>query len=135
MAPHSPDQQSVPLATVANSTPHFNPPQIESSRIQDADLLLNLTNSPHNRSSPQLSNSGMPNISDPNLGFVDQSMPHQRTGYHRRQEQSGMPYFNMMIESQNIDMSVLGDDVMWLEYLPSEPFSFYGTDGGGTHGV
>ncbi|KIW04813.1 uncharacterized protein PV09_03998 [Verruconis gallopava] len=37
-----------------------------------------------------------------------------------------MPYGNMMIESQNIDMSMLGtDDMMWLDYLPTD----FGMDG------
>jgi hypothetical protein len=31
-----------------------------------------------------------------------------------------MPYSGMMIESQDIDMSMLADDMMWLEYLPQD---------------
>jgi hypothetical protein len=131
MVPPFPRQQSGPLTNMANPPPNFASPQVDASRIQDADLLLNLTHSPYNQSSPQLPNGRMPHISNQNSGFVDQSVSQQQTEYQRMQEQGGVPYANMMIESQDIDMSVLGDDMMWLEYLPSEPLNFYG----GNHGV
>lgn len=59
----------------------------------------------------------------------------QQQEYQRMQEQSGMQnYNNMIIESQDLDMStVLGDDLKWLEYLPSEPLGGY--YGAGDHGV
>jgi hypothetical protein len=44
-----------------------------------------------------------------------------------------MPYGNMMIESQDIDMSLLGgDDMMWLQYLPSDVMSSNFGPGGST---
>jgi hypothetical protein len=95
--------------------------------------LLNLT-SPYNQNSPQVPDTALPPTpqshlnNNPNPGFVDH---HE---YQRMQEQGNMHYGNMMIESQDIDMSVLGDDMMWLEYLPSEPMNFYGS-GQGNHGV
>jgi hypothetical protein len=47
---------------------------------------------------------------------------------------------DMMIQSQDIDMSALGDDMMpWLEYLPHEMLHFDGSGefvgGGGGGGV
>lgn len=45
-----------------------------------------------------------------------------------------------MIESQDIDVSALGDDMMpWLEYLPHEMLNYYDTNtgfvgDGGVHG-
>lgn len=51
-----------------------------------------------------------------------------------------VPFGDMMIESQDIDMSALGDDMMpWLEYLPHEMLNYYDTNAGfvgdgGVHG-
>jgi hypothetical protein len=137
MVPPFPRQLPHPLSTISNPSPNYNdpqqPPQVDASRIQDADLLLNLT-SPYNQNSPQVPNTALPQPpqshlnNNPNPGFVDH---HE---YQRMQEQGNMHYGDMMIESQDIDMSVLGDDMMWLEYLPSEPMNFYGS-GQGNHGV
>jgi hypothetical protein len=37
-----------------------------------------------------------------------------------------MPYSGMMIETQDIDMSMLTDDMMWLEYLPQDLMGGFG---------
>jgi hypothetical protein len=42
------------------------------------------------------------------------------------------PFGDMMIESQDIDMSTFGDEMMpWLEYLPHDMFGYL--DGGGEY--
>lgn len=150
-----------------NFPPNFNaaPQPVDPSRIQDADLLLSLTHSPYNQSSPQqLPNPGIPpppnhltnpqqsqqqHQQNPNSMYLEHSQQQQnilnqatlsqqqqqQQEYQRMQEQSGMQnYNNMIIESQDLDMStVLGDDLKWLEYLPSEPLGGY--YGAGDHGV
>lgn len=146
MIPPFPRQSSGPPTNLPNPPPplNFNAPSLDPSRIQDAEMLLNLTHSPYDQSSPQqLPNPGIPPPShlsnqQPNPTYMEQShavmsqQQQQQQEYQRMQEQGGMQYNNMMIESQDIDMSVLGDNMMWLEYLPSEPLNgFYG----GGHGV
>ncbi|KAE9972642.1 hypothetical protein BLS_003939 [Venturia inaequalis] len=159
MIPPFPRQETALPDPPTNLPPNFNttPQPVDSSRIQDADLLLSLTHSPFNQSSPQqLPNSGNPPPPD-HLNVTQQHQQHQsvylehahqhqnilnqatlsqqqqqRQEYQRMQDQGGMNYNNMLIESQDMDLSALGDHMMWLEYIPSEPLGgFYG----GGHGV
>lgn len=165
--PPFPRQGTAPPNPPINLPPIFNttPQPVDSSRIQDADLLLNLTHSPYSQSSPQqLPNPGLPpppsHLTNPQQQHQSVYLEHaqqqqqqqkqqqqqhkilyqatlsqqqqQQQEYQRMQEQGGMNYNNMMIESQDMDLSALGDDMMWLEYLPSEPLGgFYN----GGHGV
>jgi hypothetical protein len=143
-----PQQQGVPVNQIPNPTPqNFNTsPEVDASRIpvSDADLILNL-HSPYNSQSPQLPN-GIPHLTGSTQPFVDQSSnhvgpqqaqqqqhQHQQHQFQRMQDQSTMAYGTMMIESTDIDMSVLGDDMMWLEYLPSENSNFYDHGGPSNH--
>ncbi|QDS77721.1 hypothetical protein FKW77_004261 [Venturia effusa] len=145
------------------------PVSVDPSRMQDADLLLNLTHTPYNQATPeQLPDPGVPppppsRLTNPpqaqqqqqqqqepeqhqpvclehsqqqdilSQATLSQQQQQQQQEYQRMQEQVGMNNYNhMMIESQDMDLSALGDDMTWLEYLPSEPLGGY--YGGGNVG-
>jgi hypothetical protein len=45
---------------------------------------------------------------------------------------AGTTFADLMIESQDIDMSAFGGDMVpWLEYLPQDVLSFFDTGDGG----
>jgi hypothetical protein len=106
--------------------------------VSDADLLLNL-HSPFSTSSPNTTNSRLPNPS-----FAQsQHRPSNPPPNHNEFSPNAFPYpspsdhvfGDMVIDSQDVDMSVLGADMMpWdLEYLPHD-IMFYGDGGFGVGG-
>lgn len=128
-----------PYSQAAISSVLHPPNPYDPSLVSDADLLLNL-HSPYPANSPHL---------PPNGSTLQPSHQQQTSGAQhlfsqvsldglppRGQSQAVMPFGDMMIESQDIDVSALGVDMMpWLEYLPHEMLGFYETgDGGGAQG-
>ncbi|KAJ9638273.1 hypothetical protein H2199_006960 [Coniosporium tulheliwenetii] len=136
-----------PLPTYSSNQPYsqatissvLHPPNpYDPSLVSDADLLLNL-HSPYPANSPHL----------PPNGSALQAPHQQQTSAvqnflsqgnldglpPRGQSQAMMPFGDMMIESQDIDVSALGVDMMpWLEYLPHEMLGFYDAGDGGAQG-
>jgi len=128
---------------------YHNIPTADPVLVSDADLLLNL-HSPYSTASPgRILPAGAspfvppgrtPNLSSgqsPGQGF---SPPSQYTQFDINGSFDGagqVPFGDMMIQSQDIDMSALGDDMMpWLEYLPHEMLFYDASSGymGGTGG-
>lgn len=111
-----------PPPTFHTSVPGPSPPITDPSLVSDADLLLNLhTPSPFTNPSPQsmrLQPQQQQYAPSTPQGF---SPSHQNMPYATFTEDGvggQLDFNNMMIESQDIDMSALGDDITWLEYLP-----------------
>lgn len=100
------------------------PTNVDARRISEADLLLNL-HSPYPAPSPQMTNNlATATATSPNLDFVQNNTLNDP--FAQFQPSTTMPYSGMMIESQDIDMSMLADDMMWLEYLPQDFTSGFG---------
>ncbi|KAF2715582.1 pathway-specific nitrogen regulator [Pleomassaria siparia CBS 279.74] len=102
--------------------------------VSDADLLLNL-HSPYSTSSPNTSNARLPAANfNTNQNQLSPTMNHSGQEYSANAFSYPTPadhvLGDMVIDSQDVDMSVLGADMMpWdLEYLPHD-LMFYG-DGG-----
>jgi len=107
-----------------------------SSSISDADLLLNLhsryqTSPQVSTSHTELTNPSQQPFSDQQSAFIGQRQQ-QYQDFHE-DDALAMPYGNMMIENQDIDMSaVMRDDMMWLEYLPHDLMGVFDPGGGGS---
>ncbi|KAF2183744.1 hypothetical protein K469DRAFT_582311 [Zopfia rhizophila CBS 207.26] len=111
--------------------------------VSDADLLLNL-HSPFSASSPNTNrlpstapfppprgSTSVPNPTQPSTQTPSQEFAASGLGPYPTPSDGTSNFGDMMIESQDIDMSALGDDMMpWLEYLPHDMLGFYG-DGTG----
>jgi hypothetical protein len=107
--------------------------------VSDADLLLNL-HSPFSTNSPNTTNSRLPN---PIFTQNSHGPPSSTNQNHNEFSPNAFPYpspsdhafGDMVIDSQDVDMSVLGADMMpWdLEYLPHD-IMFYGDGGFGVGG-
>lgn len=126
--------------------PAFNAVSADS-HVSDAEMLLGLQHSTqtyhsHNQTtsipfntahaSGHQSHSPMPqNMSFDLSGNNNVSFPY---GYNYSGPMSlgGLAANDMMIESQEVDMSTLGGDMMsWLEYLPQDVLNYFDTDGTG----
>ncbi len=81
-------------------------------------------------------------MSTPNRGIYDSSQAPDSTGLpgffsnngsvHGAMGGAGTTFADLMIESQDIDMSAFGGDMVpWLEYLPQDVLSFFDTGDGG----
>jgi hypothetical protein len=135
------DPTTMPPPPSSNFNPGSNRDPV---LVSDADLLLNL-HSPYSSGSPTRSTmpnqSSLPALFPPNSS----SMPHQQnlgqetspTGFAAYPTPSET-FGDMVIDSQDIDMSALGGDMMpWdLEYLPHDLMFYndggFGVDGDGT---
>ncbi len=98
-------------------TPQNVPANVDATRISEADLLLNL-HSPYPAPIPRIPSHPTASGTVPNTEFIQNSPLNNPFGQF--QGPAVMPYSGMMIESQDIDMSMLADDMMWLEYLPQD---------------
>ena len=97
--------------------PQNIPANIDATRISEADLLLNL-HSPYPAPIPRIPNRLTTSETAPSTDFINNSSLNDPLS--QLQGPAVMPYSGMMIESQDIDMSMLADDMMWLEYLPQD---------------
>ena len=97
-------------------------PSVDARRMSDADLLLNL-HSPYPTAAPRRSNNITGTVTSPNIDYVQNTL---NDPFSQFQPATSLPYSGMMIESQDIDMSMLADDMMFLEYLPQEYMSAFG---------
>ena len=88
---------------------------VDTRRMSDADLLLNL-HSPYPTPTPRQPNNMATTVTSP---YVQNAFPQFQTA-------ATFPYSGMMIESQDIDVSMLADDMMWLEYLPQDFTNAFG---------
>ncbi|EKG12417.1 Transcription factor fungi [Macrophomina phaseolina MS6] len=129
--PNSTPSSMQPPPPPASSSGFISDPAL----VSDADLLLNLHSPYSTGSSP----AGRP---PPGGSAASAINPHSPSGSYPSQGShtlgaaaAGMPggpphvgpipFGDMMIESQDIDMSALGDNMVnWLEWLPHENFSF-----------
>lgn len=113
------------------------PPPPDPVLVSDADLLLNLhTPFPTDPLTPSLHP----------YPATSPSLPHPHLQNHASIAPPGFPslhnppahasFGDMVIDTQDVDMSVLGAEMMpWdLEYLPHDVFYFGGDDGGGGGG-
>lgn len=140
----APSQQFNPAHSTITSMPppptNFHSlPTADPSLVSDADLLLNL-HSPFSNSSP----GRMPTGTSPySTSYRSSTISSTQTPSHDFSSGSSnqfpslnvgpgadgssqVPFGDMMIESQDIDMSALGDDMMpWLEYLPHDMLNLY----------
>ncbi|KAF2266547.1 hypothetical protein CC78DRAFT_531650 [Lojkania enalia] len=109
-----------------NST--FNPiPTPDPVLVSDADLLLNL-HSPFSAGSPnaaRLPQFRASNTSVPSA--APQEVSPNAFGNYPTPDGAALAFPDMVIDTQDIDMSVLGQDMMpWdLEYLPHDMINFY----------
>ncbi|TKA80532.1 hypothetical protein B0A49_01023 [Cryomyces minteri] len=106
----------------------YSPINADSEATSDADLLLGLNSSfisAAQRSASMPYQSTQPQPAGQNENMIEWA-PSQ-TG-----ESSGYSYGDMMIESQDVDMSLFGSDMMpWLEYLPPDTFGYFDAGGNG----
>lgn len=133
-----------PAHTATRQQQHFSPSLIDPALVSDADLLLNL-HSPY-----ATGNSPAPG-GTAGSSYFSAALQSQRPGHAFSPMHSSnlslnsppgattnttgagppsisMHFGDMMIESQDIDVSALGDDMMpWLEYLPHDMLGFYET--------
>jgi hypothetical protein len=112
--------------------PKYTPMSTEPVATSDAEMLLGLQNSPYSQTAGShhsydpSQNVVSPSTSrqDPSNGSYDFSQPN--TNIYPGGSNTYMGFGgvgDMMMQSQEIDMSSLSDDMMpWLEYLPQEYF-------------
>ncbi|KAF2815781.1 uncharacterized protein BDZ99DRAFT_514424 [Mytilinidion resinicola] len=136
------------ITTMPPPSTYHNMPSADPVLVSDADLLLNL-HSPYSTASPGRITAGVspfippnrtptlnPNQS-PTQDFSPSSQYNQFDIGGSFDGSAQVPFGDMMIQSQDIDMSALGDDMMpWLEYLPHEMLYYDGSSGyvGGSQG-
>ncbi|OJD30824.1 c6 transcription factor [Diplodia corticola] len=112
----------------------------DSTLVSDADLLLNLHSPYSTTSSPAGGRPPPPGggggggggggATAPSSAVNQQSptgpYPSQMTAPPGQPHVGPIPFADMMVESQDIDMSALGDNMMsWLEWVPHEYISFF----------
>ena len=131
-----------PAQQMAPPAPKYTPMSSDPASASDAEMLLGLQNSPYantpgsqhsfdhsqNITSPSNSQGQSTNTFDfaPNGLSMFSSGPNGHLGF------GGVG--DMMLESQEIDMSALGGDMMpWLEYLPQDVLNFF--DNGNGNGM
>ena len=103
----------------------------DSASTSDAEMLLGLQSSPFAHGTPISHHSYDQNMTSPNNR-------HDAGSYDFSQSNNGFPGTNfmgnvgdMMMESQEIDMTSMGGEMMpWLEYLPQDVLNFF--DNGAT---
>jgi hypothetical protein len=107
------------------------PPNLNPSSFSDADLLLNFHSSyPGNAASPPFPQQSFVNSHSPGLLQVETASNTFQYGQEHN-HYYGSNYGSMMIESQDLDISsILGDDQMWLEYLPNDLMNSFDPGGG-----
>lgn len=142
-APNGPQLPSIAAVASGEGIPSISQPQnyrqpyqssppvpsnVDARRMSEADLLLNL-HSPYPTPSPRIQNNLAATVTSPNIDFVQSNTLNDPFSQFQAGTGGGMPYSGMMIESQDIDMSMLADDMMWLEYLPQDFTSGFGGAG------
>ncbi|CZR56887.1 related to pathway-specific nitrogen regulator [Phialocephala subalpina] len=152
---YDPIRQSLPEATSAStSTSHYSryrgyeprrqhsqpmpppapkfPSIADSASTSDAEMLLGLQNSPYSHATPNSHHSfdahGNQSMTSP--GTSRQDFEYQQNSgavFPSPNSYLGVGGVgDMMMESQEIDMSTLGGDMMpWLEYLPQDVLNFF----------
>jgi hypothetical protein len=141
-APNGPQLPSITAVTAGEGMPSISQPQnyrqpsfqtapvhsnVDARRMSEADLLLNL-HSPYPTPPPRMP-TNLATATSPNIDFVQSNSLNDLFSQFQTGAGGGMPYSGMMIESQDIDMSMLADDMMWLEYLPQDFTSGFGGAG------
>ncbi|PQE08459.1 pathway-specific nitrogen regulator protein [Rutstroemia sp. NJR-2017a BBW] len=125
--------------------PKFITTTPDSPSAADAEMLLGLTNSPYQKPSPFDSHghSHNHNLSSSPRSYDFAGSPSAGGVYNGNGNGNGYTGLggnqvvgDMMMESQDIDMSTLGEDMMpWLEYLPPDMLGFFeGTGNSGEGG-
>ena len=111
--------------------PKYTPMATDPASTSDAEMLLGLQHSPFSQgpgSHPSFDVNTPPNIRRDHSYEFQQNSPNLFTA-------GGNTYMggvgDMMMESQEIDMSTLGGDMMpWLEYLPQDMMQFFDSGNG-----
>lgn len=123
---------------------YTNPVYSDPASTSDAEMLLGLQNSPFAQT-PGSHNSfdHPPNVTSPSLSQQNTSSNYEFPQNNANVFPGGPNGYiglgsgvgEMMMQSQEIDMSTLGGDMMpWLEYLPQNMLDFFDNNGaaGGT---
>lgn len=104
----------------------------DGASTSDAEMLLGLQNSPYSHRAPTSSHHSYDHTSSQNLSHQDPRSNYDfGGGFGSAGGNSGAGWGmgDMMMESQEIDMSTIGGEMMpWLEYLPQDMLNFF--DGG-----
>lgn len=102
----------------------------DHASTSDAEMLLGLQNSPYSHSTPTSHHSyehiprGMRTLNDSRYE-VSYNLSHSSSNAFTGSDFLGN-VGDMMMESQEIDMSSMGGEIMpWLEYLPHDVFNFF----------
>jgi hypothetical protein len=144
-APSSVQASNVSTFTPSPTISSMPPPAPQSSfpidpaLVSDADLLLNLHSPFSSIPSPRTQSAYVPPATSQTTTSAHQQLspgyPPTNTinGSIPSGTNSAVPFGDMMIESQDIDMSALGDEMVpWLEYLPHDMLGFFDSPGPGT---
>jgi hypothetical protein len=101
----------------------------DSASTSDAEMLLGLQNSPYSHHTPG-SHQSYDHTAGQTMASQDAARIYEfsvgSSGGFAGSGYGGVNIGDMMMESQEIDMSTLGDDMMpWLEYLPQDVLNFF----------
>lgn len=124
--------------SMAPPPPKYSQISSDPATTSDAEMLLTLQNSPYaHTSSSHHSFDASPAISSPNTRHDAPAgtygYPNSSNAFPGPNSYLGLGGMgDMMMESQDIDMSTMGGDMMpWLEYLPQDVLHFF--DGNGNN--
>ena len=124
-------QNSGPMPPPA---PKYTPRNLDPASTSDAEMLLGLQNSPYSQTAQHsLDPNPSPSPQDNSFDFSQ----HNTTNFYpyNSNYMSLGGIGDMMMESQEIDMSALGGDMIpWLEYLPQDMLQFADIGNGATNG-
>jgi hypothetical protein len=131
---------------MAPPVPKYTSVSADPASTSDAEMLLGLQNSPYSHPSGGSHHSydGAQNMASPSSTRHDshsnsydfaQSSPSMFPGGSNGYLGLG-GVGDMMMESQEIDMSTMGNDMMpWLEYLPQDVLNFFDNANGNGNGM
>ncbi|KAI9873259.1 MAG: hypothetical protein M1830_000615 [Pleopsidium flavum] len=143
-----PPSQHPGLTQIAPSTAKYSPLDSDPVTTSDAEMLLGL-HSPYTNSCPQpipttthAYNEAPSSMGNPNGAIYGSSQPPHSSAplgvfsnngsVHGAMGGGGPTFADMMIETQDIDMSTFGGDMApWLEYRPQDVLNFFDTGDGG----
>ncbi|KAK4973293.1 hypothetical protein LTR28_011494 [Elasticomyces elasticus] len=110
-------------------------PSVERVPTSDADLLLGLASPFHHDSPHPAGQQSYQRLPLPQSPLPSSTTQVFEAGHDTSSNQfpcfddTVAPFGNMMIESQDIDMHLLGLDMPWFEYLPTDSLHFFEGNG------
>jgi hypothetical protein len=129
-----------PSQPMAPPAPKFSQIQSDQASTSDAEMLLGLQNSPFaqtpgsHHSFDTAQNMSSPNNPRSDPGSASYGYANNASMFPGPNSYLGLGGVgDMMMESQEIDMSTIGGDMMpWLEYLPHDVLNFFDGNGSST---